>query len=136
LGIVACGGVISDCRRALGYAKWCEDTGCFDHVVSGIGQTRLYFFVFIWRLAICIASDEMTASDEYRVRAAKLRADAERQEDPLFRGMFETLAKSYSRLARHHERDASRLAYKLSPPIAEGPLTRRLHDLELNRRDE
>ena len=79
----------------------------------------------------------MTISDEYRFRAAKLRADAEREEDPLFRGMFETLAKSYSRLARYHERDAcTRLSYKSSPPIAGGPLMQRLRDLELKWRRE
>ena len=33
---------------------------------------------------MCIASDEMTVSDEYRVKAADFRAKAEREKDPLF----------------------------------------------------
>src|SRR5262249_25515510 len=73
--------------------------------------------------------------DEYRVKAADFRAQAEREKDPLFRSMFWTMSRTYSRLARHHERDAcTRLAYRSSPPIAGGSLTRRLE--ELNRRRE
>jgi hypothetical protein len=76
----------------------------------------------------------MTVSDEYRVRAADFRAKAEREKDPLFSSMFWTMSKTYSRLARHHERDAcTKLSYTSSPSIAEGPVTR---DLELNRRRE
>jgi hypothetical protein len=83
---------------------------------------------------VCIASDEMTISDEYRVRASEFRAKAEREKDPLFSSMFWTVSRTYSRLARHHERDAcTKPSYMLSPSIAEGPLTRRLRDLELNR---
>src|SRR5262249_42282280 len=53
----------------------------------------------------------MTVSDEYRVRAADFRAQ--------------------------DERDACiKLYYASSPSIAEGPLTRRLQDLELRRRRE
>ena len=86
---------------------------------------------------MCIASDEMTVSDEYRVKAADFRAKAEREKDPLFSSMFWTMSKTYSRLARHHERDAStKLSYASSPSIAEGPLTRRLRVVELNRRRE
>jgi hypothetical protein len=89
------------------------------------------------RLAVCFASDEMTVSDEYRVRAADFRAKAEREKDPLFSSMFWTMSKTYSRLARYHERDACiKLSYTSSPSIAEGPLTRRLQDLELRRRRE
>jgi len=77
----------------------------------------------------------MTVSDEYRVKAADFRAKAEREKDPLFSSMFWTMSKTYSRLARHHERDAcTKLSYTSSPSIAEGPVTRRLRDLELNRR--
>lgn len=86
---------------------------------------------------MCIASDEMTISDEYRVRAFEFRAKTEREKDPLFSSMFWTVSRTYSRLARHHERDAcTRPSYMLSPPFAEGPLTRRLRDLELNRERE
>jgi len=86
---------------------------------------------------MCIASDEMTVSDEYRIKAADFRAKAERERDPLFSSMFWTMSKTYSRLARHHERDAcTKLSYTSSPSIAEGPVTRRLRDLELNRRRE
>jgi ribosomal protein S20 len=68
---------------------------------------------------VCFASDEMTDSDEYRVKAAELRAQAERERDPLFRSMFKTLSKRYLRLAQQadDERNA-KLAYKSSPPIA------------------
>jgi hypothetical protein len=79
----------------------------------------------------------MTVSDDYRVKAADFRAKAEREKDPLFSSMFWTMSKTYSRLARHHERDAcTKLSYTSSPSIAEGPVTRRLRDLELNRRRE
>ena len=61
----------------------------------------------------------MTVSDEYRVKAAEFRAKADSQRDPLFRSMFETLSKTYSRLARHHEQYVgNKLAYERSPPIA------------------
>jgi hypothetical protein len=67
------------------------------------------------------ASDAMTVSDEYRVKAAEFRAKADSQRDPLFRSMFETLSKTYSRLARYHERDyRPKLAFRPSPSIAEG----------------
>jgi len=79
----------------------------------------------------------MTVSDEYRVKAADFRAKAEREKDPLFSSMFWTMSKTYSRLARHHERDAcTKLSYTSSPSIAEGPITRRLRHLELKRRRE
>jgi hypothetical protein len=79
----------------------------------------------------------MTVSEEYRVRASEFRAKAEREKDPLFSSMFWTVSRTYLRLARHHERDAcTRLSYMSSPSIAEGPLTRRLRDLDLNRRRE
>ena len=41
----------------------------------------------------------MSLSDEYRVRAAELRAKADRQRDPLFRSIFHKLAKTYLRQA-------------------------------------
>jgi len=41
----------------------------------------------------------MSLSDEYRVRAAELRAKADRQLDPLFRSIFMKLAKTYLRQA-------------------------------------
>ena len=83
------------------------------------------------------AYDEMTVSDEYRVKAAEFRAKAEREKDPLFCSMFWTVSRTYSRLARHHERDACiRLSYISSPPIAGGTLTQRLQDLELNLKRE
>lgn len=123
-----------DYRLQVPEQEWCENTGYLEHVCARCWTDLVVFFVIICGLAICIASDEMTVSDEYIVRAAKLRADAERQEDPLFRQMFETLAKSYSRLARSHEIHAcTKLSYRSSPPIAERALTRRLHELELQR---
>jgi hypothetical protein len=61
----------------------------------------------------------MTVSDEYRVKAADFRAQAEREKDPLFRSMFWTMSRTYSRLARHHEQYVgNKLAYERSPPIA------------------
>jgi hypothetical protein len=83
-----------------------------------------YCYGNIFRANICVsrvyfASDAMTVSDEYRVKAAEFRAKADSQRDPLFRSMFETLSKTYSRLARHHERDyRPKLAFRPSPPIA------------------
>jgi hypothetical protein len=56
------------------------------------------------------AYDQMAVGSEYRIWAARLRSQAERQEDPLFRAMLS------------------------SPPITGGALTRRLYGLELNRR--
>ena len=41
----------------------------------------------------------MSLSDEYRIRAAELRVKADRQLDPLFRSIFEKLAKTYLRQA-------------------------------------
>lgn len=71
------------------------------------------------RRPVCFASDAMTVSDEYRVKAAEFRAQAEREVDPLFRSMFWTLSDTYSRLARHHERDfRTKLVFRPSPPIA------------------
>jgi hypothetical protein len=79
----------------------------------------------------------MTVSDEYRLRAADFRAKAEREKDPLFASMFWTMSKTYSRLARHHERDVcTKFSYTSPLSIAEGHLTRRLRDLELRRTRE
>ena len=62
-------------------------------------------------LTKCVfAYNQMAVSSEYRIWAAKLRSQAERQEDPLFLEMLS------------------------SPPITGGALTRRLYALELNRR--
>jgi hypothetical protein len=86
-------------------------------------------------------SDAMTVSDEYRVKAAEFRAKADSQRDPLFRSMFETLSKTYSRLARYRERDyRPKLDFRPSPPIAvfDSPKRkrRRAKNLELNRRSK
>ena len=68
---------------------------------------------------MCVASDEMTVSDEYRVKAAAFRAHAERERDPLFRSMYAKVAKTYSRLAKHAEENERKgLTYEPSPPIA------------------
>jgi hypothetical protein len=68
---------------------------------------------------VCFASDGMTVSDKYRVKAAELRAQAEREREPLFRSMFKTLSKRYSRLAQQADAERNaKLAYKSSPPIA------------------
>jgi len=67
------------------------------------------------------ASDEMIDSDEYRAKAVEFRAKAKRERDPLFRSMFETLSKRYSRLAVKADqyRDApTKLAHTPSPLIA------------------
>ena len=83
-------------------------------IVSGI-----YSELIFASRPVCFASDAMTVSDEYRAKAAEFRAKANSQRDPLFRSMFETLSKTYSRLARHHERDyRPKLAFRPSPPIA------------------
>jgi len=61
----------------------------------------------------------MAASDDYRVQAAKFRAQAQRERDPLFRSMFMTLSKRLARLAQQADDERNgRLAYRLSPPIA------------------
>jgi hypothetical protein len=63
--------------------------------------------------AECVfAYDQMAVGSEYRIWAAKLRSQAERREDLLFRAMLS------------------------SPPISGGALTRRLYGLELNRKCE
>jgi len=75
---------------------------------------------------VCVASDEMTISDEYRVKAAAFRAHAERQRDPLFRSMYAKVAKTYSRLAKHAEEDERKgLTYEQSPPIADSDPAKR-----------
>ena len=65
----------------------------------------------------------MSLSDEYRVRAAELRAKADRQLDPLFRSMFEKLARTYLRqaeLADLNRGDArTRLASRPSSAFAD-----------------
>jgi len=68
---------------------------------------------------VAIASDKMTVSDEYRTKSAEFRAKADSEADPLFRSMFETLARTYSRLARHHDHGyRPKLVFRPSPPIA------------------
>ena len=57
----------------------------------------------------------MSFRDEYRARAAEFRAKAERQPDPLFRSMFEKLAKTYSRLAELDDRHRGDARTKLAP---------------------
>ena len=57
----------------------------------------------------------MSLSDDYRVRAAEFRAKAERQPDPLFRSMFERVAKTYLRLAELDDRDRGDARTKLAP---------------------
>jgi hypothetical protein len=58
----------------------------------------------------------MILSDDYRVRAAEFRAKAERQPDPLFRSMFEKVAKAYLRLAALDDRDRGDAHTKLAAP--------------------
>ena len=73
----------------------------------------------------------MAVSDEYRVKAAECRALAKREQDRLFRVMFERLAKTYSQLADladevdRNDRDVSGLPYELSPPVAAGDPAKR-----------
>ena len=52
----------------------------------------------------------MSFRDEYRARAAEFRAKADRQPDPMFRSMFEKLAKTYSRLAELDDDARTKLA--------------------------
>jgi hypothetical protein len=57
----------------------------------------------------------MSFRDDYRARAAEFRAKAERQPDPLFRSMFEKVAKTYLRLAELDDRDRGDARTKLAP---------------------
>src|SRR5262245_1069444 len=90
----------------------------------GLADRFCAYYGNIFRVNICgsrvyFASDAMTVSDEYRVKAAEFRAKADSHRDPLFRSMFETLSKTYSRLARYHEQDyRPKLDFMPSPPIA------------------
>jgi hypothetical protein len=67
----------------------------------------------------------MSFRDDYRARAAEFRAKADRQPDPLFRSIFEKLAKTYSRLAELDDRDRGDARTKLAPwpssPVADPP---------------
>jgi hypothetical protein len=67
----------------------------------------------------------MSLSDDYRVKAAEFRAKAERQPDPLFRSMFEKVAKTYLRLAELDDRDRGDARTKLAPwpssPVSDPP---------------
>jgi len=81
---------------------------------------------------VCFASHEMTGSEEYRVRAADMRAKAERERDPLFSSMFWKLSTTYLRLAWHHDA-RPKLSYMSSPPIDGGALMQRLQDLKFER---
>ena len=90
-------------------------------VVRSLLLFREPFFeaIFTPSPGVCFASDAMNVRDEYRLKAAEFRDKADSQRDPLFRSMFETLARTYLRLARYHERDyRPKLAFRPSPPIA------------------
>jgi len=64
---------------------------------------------------LVVRCDGMSFRDDYRVRAAEFRAKANSQPDPLFRSMFEKVAKTYLRLAELDDRDRGDARTKLAP---------------------
>jgi hypothetical protein len=59
----------------------------------------------------------MTAAEQYRVRAAELRAMAEQGTSPTQRQLFESLAQAYMHLANQADRNSSTdLVYETPPP--------------------
>ena len=74
-----------------------------------------HFSKTMFTLLVVSGRDDMSLRDDYRARAAEFRAKAERQSDPLFRSMFERVAKTYSRLAELNDRDRGDAHTKLAP---------------------
>ena len=59
----------------------------------------------------------MTTGDEYRGRAADLRAKADRETNARIRAEFESLARGYLRLAEQAERNSlTDIVYEWVPP--------------------
>jgi hypothetical protein len=58
----------------------------------------------------------MTTADQYRVRAAELRAMAEKSTSATQQRLFESLAQAYANLAKQAERNSSTdLVYETPP---------------------
>lgn len=60
----------------------------------------------------------MGSANEYRIKAAELFARATREKDPVLRGNYENLARSYLRLAEQAERNID-VSYEIPSPEAE-----------------
>jgi hypothetical protein len=64
----------------------------------------------------------MTSGDEYRKKAAELRAKARFESDPVLRPDLEALALSYVRLAEQADRNQQNdISYEPPPPKADEP---------------
>ena len=63
----------------------------------------------------------MTTAEQYRVRAAELRAMAEQGTSPTQRQLFESLAQAYMHLAKQADRNSSAdLVYETPPRTPPG----------------
>lgn len=64
----------------------------------------------------------MTPGDQYRLKAAELRAKVKRESNPEVRAELEGLAAAYLRLAEQAERNQRLdLTYETPPPKADDP---------------
>lgn len=91
--------------------------------VFGSGPTERFFSSPLIRgrdeylqVNITTIGVSMSAGDEYRAKAAKLSAMAARERDPLKQAQFESLERSYLRLAMQADKNAKNNIVYETPP--------------------